>query len=220
MIVKKKLVFLGAPGTGKGTLSELLKTRLSFKHLSTGDLFRSMINAKNHLGELLNSYMQEGKYVPDELTNQVVKEALSATKEHNVDECLILDGYPRTLDQAKYLHTLIEVDAAILLDAVNVDLIVDRITNRLVCMTCHRVYNQEGERKPKQANLCDDDNSLLVSRKDDNREVVYERIKQYQTSIQPVIDYYKNANLLHTIDAATGIENLYAQALAILEGKA
>ncbi|WP_033160191.1 nucleoside monophosphate kinase [Mycoplasmoides alvi] len=217
MISKKKVVFLGAPGTGKGTVSQFLHDHYNFVHLSTGDMFRQMINNNSLLGEKLNGYLQEGKYVPDEITNEVVKEALGSILKEKNEPLLIFDGYPRTLDQAKYLDTLINIDIAILLEPTNLDMIVGRLASRLVCPKCQKVFGSKDFDDPNSLKLCAYDKTLLVSRKDDDLNVIKHRIVEYQKSIKSVIDFYKNKNILFTIDANLLAEDVIENVLKLLK---
>lgn len=201
MINKKKIVFLGAPGTGKGTISQFLKDEYNFIHLSTGDMFRRLIQNHNSLSEKVNAYIQEGKYVPDELTNEVVKESLNLSLSDNPEKLLIFDGYPRTLQQAEYLSTLLTIDIAILLEASDLDEIVNRLSNRLVCPNCQRVFGRKDFADNKEFKLCSYDQSLLISRKDDDINVIKNRIVEYDNSIKDVINFYQQKELLFTVNA-------------------
>ncbi|WP_036448945.1 adenylate kinase family protein [Mycoplasmoides pirum] len=218
MIKKSKIVFLGAPGTGKGTISQFLKDEYNFIHLSTGNMFRSMIQSKTPLGDKLNSYIQEGKYVPNDITNEVIKSALGTTQEQDINRFLILDGYPRTLEQAQYLDTLIDIDAAILLEPNDLEAIIERLVNRLVCPTCERVFNNKDFDSSASNKLCPNDQTLLISRKDDDRNVITNRITEYQNSIEDVINFYKKKNILYKINANLMPDLIREEILKILKG--
>lgn len=210
MIIKKnKLVFMGAPGTGKGTISQMLKNQYNFVHLSTGDLFRELIKSQTPLGETLNNLIQEGKYISDDITNQVIKQSLQKITNNQI----IFDGYPRTINQAKYLDNLIKIDLVILLEPTNLNVIIDRISNRLICPKCQRVYNSKEQTRPKIDNICDDDNVKLISRNDDQKDIARKRIDVYYNSINEVIEYYQSKKILCKINANLSISDLFTEIL-------
>ncbi|WP_027120105.1 adenylate kinase family protein [[Mycoplasma] testudinis] len=217
-ITKKRIIFLGAPGTGKGTISQLLKQRLNFVHLSTGDIFRNIVSTKTALAEKVSSFLLEGKYVPDDTTNEVVKETLSTNLGQLSKSGFILDGYPRTLDQAQYLNTLTPIDCALLLEPSDLNFIVKRLSGRRVCPSCQTIYNVNvSQMQPKVANQCDKDNTILMARKDDGALIVEGRIRHYLDTIQPVIDFYLNQGLLVKIDANLELEDLYSAVVDTLK---
>lgn len=207
--MKKRIVFLGAPGTGKGTVSQLLETRLGYKHLSLGDIFRTIAQEKTELGEMVSRYLLEGKYVPPEITNPVIKEVVGGNLKNLTDTGFILDGYPRTFEQVKYLDTLTPIDAAVLFDASDIDAIIKRVSGRLICPKCQTIYNIYSELKPKVDNLCDFDQTTLLSRKDDSANTLSHRIEIYNEAIDPVINFYQDKKLLFKVDANEKLEAIY-----------
>ncbi|WFQ91630.1 Adenylate kinase [Mycoplasma feriruminatoris] len=183
------IMLLGAPGCGKGTQAEQLVNKLNFIQVSTGDLMRKEISLNTSLGLKCQEYMNAGKYVPDEIVNKIVDQFLT----HSNDK-LIFDGYPRTLEQAKSLEKMLEqynkkIDYVFYID-VNHEILIKRITNRLVCPVCKASFNLE-TRKPKNDNLCDFDNTKLVKRSDDSLDKVKIRLQTYTDQTLPLIDYYK-----------------------------
>ncbi len=212
MVRKSHVVLLGAPGTGKGTVAQFLSERAGFSHLSTGNMFRAMAKSRSALGERLNSYLQEGKYVPDQITNAVVKDALDALPEGVASARIILDGYPRTLPQAQYLDTLIEVHAAILLDPSDPEAIASRLMTRLVCPACDRVYNL----RSFKGKLCAKDGTALVARRDDDAAIVAKRIAEYRETTEPVVAFYGRKGVLRAIDANLPAETVQAEALRLV----
>ncbi|WFQ90808.1 adenylate kinase [Mycoplasma feriruminatoris] len=183
------IMLLGAPGCGKGTQAEQLVNKLDFIQVSTGDLMRKEISLNTSLGLKCQEYMNAGKYVPDEIVNKIVDQFLT----HSNDK-LIFDGYPRTLEQAKSLEKMLEqynkkIDYVFYID-VNHEILIKRITNRLVCPVCKASFNLE-TRKPKNDNLCDFDNTKLVRRSDDSLDKVKIRLQTYTDQTLPLIDYYK-----------------------------
>lgn len=195
------LLIMGAPGSGKGTCAVELKQFYGIPHISTGDIFRQAIADKTPLGLVAKELIEQGHFVPDDLTNQIVKERLS------MDDCkkgFLLDGYPRNLEQAKYLSEMlnnlnIKLDAAINLD-IDDQVIVNRIVNRRLCPNCKKGYNLISL-PPKKPGVCDDCNSLLYQRKDDNEETIKERIAVYNEQTKPIISYYEKLGILKTINA-------------------
>lgn len=213
------LIIMGAPGSGKGTCCVDLKQILQVPHISTGDMFRKAIKDGTPLGKLAKSLIDDGKFVPDEVTNGLVKERL---KEDDCKNGFILDGYPRNLAQAiefdKILKELnIKLDAAINLDIDN-ELIVQRIINRRLCSKCGAGYNLISL-KPKQEGICDLCGSVLYTRADDNEETVRTRLQVYEEQTKPLVEYFeKQGKLLH-INATGSPEEVLKEVVKTLEAK-
>ncbi|WP_342189623.1 MULTISPECIES: adenylate kinase [unclassified Spiroplasma] len=193
------LIFLGAPGSGKGTQSQKLCEAYRLIHLSTGDIIRQAIKNNSPLGLKTKEYLDAGKLVPDEQVINLVRETID-----NLSENFILDGFPRTLKQAHALQEILEkkeqqIDFVIYLEA-DLEHLIDRITNRLVCPTCNRTYNKLVN-KPKIAMQCDDDGASLIQRDDDTKEKAKIRIQTYLNETLPLVEYYQEENLLHVVDA-------------------
>lgn len=194
------LLIMGAPGSGKGTCAVELKDFYSIPHISTGDIFRKAISEKTELGKIAEKLINDGQFVPDDVTNAIVKERLAK------DDCqkgFILDGYPRTLEQAKVL-TEILTELNITLDAV-IDLEVKdeaieaRIVNRRLCKNCGKGYNLISM-PPKKEGICDDCGGALYQRDDDTSETILKRLDVYHKKTEPIISYYKELGLLISID--------------------
>ncbi|AEM68558.1 adenylate kinase [Mycoplasma putrefaciens] len=193
------IMLLGAPGSGKGTQAEKLVNQNKFIQVSTGDLMRKEIDQNSKLGIECSKYMNQGKYVPDNIVNAIVEEFLKQTNDK-----LIFDGYPRTLDQAKALDEMLtkinkKIDFVFYID-VDTELLIKRISNRLVCQVCKASFNTIF-RKPKVEGLCDFDHSVLVKRADDDLEKVKVRLETYNNQTLPLINYYKNSTKFITIKA-------------------
>ncbi len=189
------IVLMGPPGCGKGTISSFLSEKYNFCHISTGDLIRKEIKDGGDFARKINEFVLEGKLVPDEITNEILKknilENIAAKKD------IILDGYPRNLDQAKYLENIINVDYVLNVN-VDFDVITKRILGRRSCPTCGKIYNVYYQ-APKVENLCDDDNSILVQRTDDNEETINKRVSVFNENNKALFDFYKAKNVLYNI---------------------
>lgn len=195
------IIMLGAPGSGKGTTAKVLAKKSNLLHISTGDMFREQIKKETELGKLANSYMSQGKLVPDGVTIDIVKDRLSWK---DAQEGVILDGFPRTLEQAKALDEILQekgkkvtvVPELIVPDEV----IIDRILNRQTCSNkeCGAIYNTK-YKPSKVEGICDVCGAPLSSRTDDNEETIKNRLEVYRENSKDLIDYYKEKGVLITI---------------------
>jgi len=194
------LVIFGAPGSGKGTYSSRLAPRLNILKISTGDIVRDEIKNKTKLGKLIADYNNKGQLVPDEIIINIVKERLT---KHEAKNGFILDGYPRTVEQAKALDKMIKIDAIINLN-VPEEILIEKISARRQCKNCGDMYNLADINKvidgvdyilppmlPKKEGVCDKCGGELYQRDDDKPKVVKERLKVYEKQSKPVIDFYK-----------------------------
>lgn len=194
------IIMLGAPGTGKGTVSAILKENLKIAHVSSGDIFRKYSSEDSDLGREINSYISKGKLVPDELTIKMIKERLN---ESDVQNGVILDGFPRTEAQAIALDKMLEemgkkVDLVIDLNSPKEE-ILDRIVTRRICSKCKAVFNTKLN-KPKVEGICDKCGGKLYQREDDTVEKVETRIDVYQKETKPLEDYYESLGKLYKIE--------------------
>lgn len=207
----KHFIFMGAPGSGKGTQAEKLVTEHGFNHISTGNLLRAEVAKGSELGQKVDEVLKAGQLVSDDLMKSLL--------EANVDKevSTIFDGYPRNIDQA---HVLAEVlgDSeyqAVLFD-VKVDDLVERLTSRITCKDCGAIYNLKSH-KPKVEGKCDTcGGTNLFQRADDKEEVIRDRQKVYRESTAPVIAHYEQAGKLAKIDANKPISEIYKEVLELI----
>ena len=209
----KIIVLMGAPGAGKGTQARLLQERLHLPQISTGDIFRALKNAQTPLAKEVRELMERGQLVPDELTIRVVQER---TAQPDCQNGYILDGFPRTPAQAASLEKLAAEQGntivAILIDVPR-ELLEQRMTGRRNCPVCGEIYNIY-LKPPKFDNVCDfHPEAELVHRADDNVETVKARLATYEKQTQPLMDYYKAAGLLRTVDGTRAPEAIYEDVL-------
>jgi len=213
----KIIVLMGAPGAGKGTQARLLQERLHLPQISTGDIFRALKNAQTPLAQELREIMERGQLVPDELTIRLVKER---TAQVDCRNGYILDGFPRTPEQARSLDGLAaEQDNTIV--AINIDVPLDllekRMTGRRNCPVCGEIYNIYFK-PPKNDNVCDfHPEAQLVHRADDNAETVQARLATYEAKTRSLIEYYKSAGLLHSVAGTREPGDIYGDIERIVQ---
>lgn len=211
------LVMLGPPGAGKGTQAALLAERLGTPHVASGDLFREALREETELGLTAKAYMNRGELVPDEVTIAMVRERL---QKPDCDNGVILDGFPRTIEQAEALQALLaeqnkKIDAALFIDAAE-DELVRRLSSRWTCRNCQAVYNVISN-PPREEGSCDVCGGELYQRADDVPETVRNRIQVYRQQTSPLIDYYRDKELLVTIKSEGGIEGVQQKILEALQ---
>lgn len=217
--MKTRMIFVGPPGAGKGSQAKIISQTLNIPHISTGDMFRTHIKGSTPLGLEAKKYTDQGLLVPDDVTNQMVKDRLS---QKDVEKGFIFDGYPRTPDQAIFLDNLLTVTNRKLDVVLNIsssdEVIVKRITGRRTCPVCGAIYHVDNY-PPKVAGICDNDGATLVQRKDDQKETIIRRLSVYKEETFPLIKYYANKNLLMDVDGNQPLEMITKHVLEILEQK-
>jgi adenylate kinase len=206
------IVLLGAPGSGKGTLSRYLVDRFQYQHISTGDLFRKNVAEETPLGLQLKNVITRGELVSDDITNAIVKNALTNALRNKKN--LILDGYPRTLTQAQFLDEIINIDLVLLLN-VDKEIAVKRIIGRRICSQCKKIYNIYFD-PPKVEGICDLDGSILTQRKDDNIQTINDRFINYEQTKTTLVDYYQAAHKLHQIDSNINMSRILPSILKLI----
>lgn len=185
-----KLVMVGAPLSGKGSLSELVTRDYNIVHISTGDIFRELIKKDTPLALKVREYMDKAILVPDEITCQVVTERL---KEDDCKNGFVLDGFPRTVEQAKFFAQSVKLDRVIVIDE-RLEVLIERAKTRRVCPNCKKIFNIK--RQNITDNTCTDCGHALEARKDDNEETVTRRYYEYLEKTEPVIDYYEQEGIV------------------------
>ncbi|MEM0031234.1 MAG: adenylate kinase [Desulfurococcaceae archaeon] len=199
-----KIVLIGPPGAGKGVYAQYFRDKYCIPHISTGDIFREEIAKNTELGRRIRSYVEQGLLVPDEITIDVIRKRLS---QPDTVSGFILDGFPRTLNQAKALDEITSIDAAVHLE-VSEEVAIRRLSGRVICPVCGRVYNLYYEPKPKIDEQCDYDGAKLVRRKDDEPEVIRQRYRVFYETFTPIINYYKDTNRLIEVNADKPIKEV------------
>ena len=218
--MKKEFIFLGPPACGKGTQTAMLAEYLKFPHIDTGSLLRAEIKAETEAGKEAKLYIDEGHLVPVELVARIIKNRLS---EDDCKDGYILDGYPRSIEQADALTKMNseingdneEVDFRAIYFDIDTEILIERIVNRRSCPKCGEIYNL-AYKAPKQDGICDKCGEKLTQRKDDTREVAQERFETYFHETAPLINYYKNLGVLKTIDANGDIQEVWERLLKVV----
>jgi adenylate kinase len=189
---RKKIVMLGAPGSGKGTRANIISERLSIPVISTGNILREEIQKGTDLGKQVKSDMDSGRLVSDETINGILKNRLSMP---DCEKGFILDGVPRTITQAKYLEAMgIDIDYAVSVE-IGDEKIVDRLAGRRVCSNCGRGYHKDMFADPSEE-ICEDCGCKLTKRQDDEESTVRERLRVYHEQTEPLKDYYEQSDKL------------------------
>ena len=212
------ILLMGPPGAGKGTQAAELVKAFAIPHISTGDMFRAAIKGGTELGKLANSYIKDGKLVPDEVTIGIVRERLAK------DDCkkgFILDGFPRTVEQADALNGILQDLGLSLTCVLNINVpaadLIARAVGRRICKKCGATYHVEFN-PPKQDGICDECGSELFQRADDTEETMKNRLSVYEASTKPLIDYYEKAGVYTEVDGRQAIDKVTAELIAVLKG--
>lgn len=220
--MKKEFIFLGPPACGKGTQTTMLAEYLNFPHVDTGSLLRAEIKNETPDGVIAKSFIDKGNLVPLDLVAKIIKNRLSQ------DDCrdgYILDGYPRSVEQADKLEVIndeinskrdVDVDFRAIYFDIDTDVLVERIVNRRSCPVCGEIYNL-AFKAPQKEGICDKCGTELVQRKDDTREVAQARFDTYFHETAPLIEYYKNKGVLKTIDANGSIDEVWQRLMDVIK---
>ncbi|MEJ7553305.1 MAG: adenylate kinase [Aquificaceae bacterium] len=207
------VVFLGPPGSGKGTQAKKLSQELGLLHISTGDLLREAVKNQTPLGLKAREYMERGELVPDSIMISLIEEVMP--KEGG----FILDGFPRTVPQALALEEMLkaynkQVDRVFLFD-ISEEVVVERLSGRLTCSQCGAVYHKKYN-PPKQEGICDLCGGKLIQREDDKEEVIRKRYRVYVEQTKPLVEFYQERNKLTRLDAEQDIQEVNRRLLEVL----
>ncbi len=215
--MSKIIVMIGAPGAGKGTQSRLLSEKYGYPQIATGDILREMAQAETPLGRKIKETMASGKLVSDEILAELI---LTRTSRPDSERGYILDGYPRTLNQAHLLEELAREQRKKVLFvrvAVNEESLFKRLTGRRTCTKCGEIYN-DYFRPPAVEGVCDLDGAPLAQRTDDNAESVSRRFEEYRQSTAPLIDYYRRSERLIEVDGELPVNDVFETLRALVDG--
>jgi adenylate kinase len=211
-----RLLLLGGPGAGKGTQAKIISQRLGIPHISTGDIFRENVRNSTALGKQVADILNEGRLVPDNITNDIVKDRLQK------DDCkngYILDGYPRTIEQAQFLDKYLsgigqKLDYVINIDTSD-DCIITRLSERRSCPICGRVYHLVNT-PPAKEGVCDSCGGTLIQREDDREDTVRDRLDIYHRQTEPLIRYYSESGILVSVDGERRVEPILVDIYRII----
>ncbi|MGM0436803.1 MAG: adenylate kinase [Bacillota bacterium] len=211
------MIFLGLPGAGKGTQAKKVSTKYDIPHIATGDIFRNAIKNETPLGRKAKSYIDKGELVPDEVTIGIVRNRL---QEDDCKKGFILDGFPRTINQAEALDKILEelnteLDLALYIKVPEKELI-KRLSGRRVCEDCGATYHVEFN-PPEKEGICDKCGGKLIQRSDDKEETVKNRIEVNREKTEKLINYYKDEGLLETIESSAGIDEVFEKVTSVIE---
>jgi len=214
-----RIVLLGAPGAGKGTQAKTLAVRLGVPHISTGDLLRQNVAAGTELGKQAKEFMVKGLLVPDELVSSMLEKRF---EDSDVKEGFILDGYPRNINQAKNLDSMLEakrmpIGLAVELD-VSEGVVIQRLCARLVCKKCGAIFHKVNM-PPKKDGICDSCGGELYQRADDKEATIRQRLVVYRNEVAALLKYYRHANILHRLSADEDANVVLEQIVALAQNK-
>lgn len=212
--MRKILILLGPPGAGKGTIGSRVAQILNIPLISTGDLLRENVKNETEFGKKAKHYMEKGELVPDEIVISILKERIK------LEDCLngfILDGFPRNINQAKILENLFKNDIikVIYLEADD-DFLIKRLSNRRICENCGEIYHLINI-PPKKDGICDKCGGRLIQRDDDREDIVRNRLIVYHHQTQPLLDYYKERNILYSVRGDGKLEDTVEGIIKICE---
>lgn len=217
--MKREMIFLGPPACGKGTQTNRLAEYFNLPHVDTGSLLRAEIKSESENGKIAKQYIDKGQLVPVELVAKIIKDRLA---QKDCEEGYILDGFPRSAEQADMLTKIneeLDGDKEVSFKAVYFDLdqeiLISRIVNRRSCPKCGEIYNIKFH-PPKTEGVCDKCGTELTQRKDDNEETAKARFETYFRETAPLVDYYKNKEVLRTIDANGSIDEVWERLLKVV----
>lgn len=213
-------IFLGPPGSGKGTQAKRVCRELDILHLSTGDVLREAVKKGTDLGKKAKGFMLSGELVPDNIIVGVIEDKLKAGE---LDAGFVLDGFPRTEPQAEALKRMMEknsknIDLAILLDVPDEE-VIRRLSGRFFCPQCNTGYNYPAK-LPRKEGVCDECGTKLMRRPDDEENVVRNRLEVYKEQTEPIVDFYEKESVLSRVAGERNIDDIYQELLTLMREKA
>lgn len=203
-----KLAIFGPPGSGKGTQAKKLAEEFSLKHVSAGDVIRENISGKTGLGKRLKEYNDKGLLAPDELVLEALRPSLP-------NDDFILDGFPRTLAQARMLDEMFQLGLTIMLKVSDRE-VIERITGRRMCSNCGKIFHVKFT-PPKKEGTCDACGASLIHRKDDTEEIVNSRLSEYHRQTEPMLGFYREKGILFFVDGEKSIDEVFLSVCSIIE---
>ena len=218
--MKQEYIFIGPPGSGKGTQTEILSKEYNLPHIDTGSLLREAVSSGSEEGKLAGSYMEKGQLVPIEVVSAIIKNRL---QENDAKEGFILDGYPRSIEQAYALDKILkEIDSnknikpIVFYFEINEEKLIERLVNRRSCEKCGSIYNLK-TMDINDNNKCPKCGGQLIKREDDTEEVATKRFETYFRETEPLIDLYTKRNQLVKLDASLGIDTIYKNLKGVIK---
>lgn len=212
-----RLILLGAPGVGKGVQGNLLKEKYNIPKISTGDILREVIINKTPEGKEAETFLRQGKLVPDSLINSIVDKRL---KNDDCENGFILDGYPRTVPQAEFLNEILSKNCETLDKVINIEIdeniIIERLSNRRICLSCGELYNMLTD-PPPEDKVCRVCGGKIIQREDDKPETIKKRIEVYKKETQPLKEFYESSGLLVEVDGNNDIRNIQKNIISLME---
>jgi adenylate kinase len=212
-----KLLIMGPPGAGKGTQSEKIIEDYNLISISTGDMFRDSYRKQESLGLLAMEFIRDGLLVSDEITNEIIRRRLFAK---NAEKDFLLDGYPRTLNQAHDLDNILEIMDSKLDGVIKIllddEIIIGRMSGRRVCSVCGATFHIK-HKPSKKDKICDQCGGVLYQREDDKEESVLNRLSIYHEKTKPLVAYYKERNILFEVNGNQAFDDVYQEVKAVIE---
>jgi adenylate kinase len=209
------IIMLGPPGAGKGTQARIIGEKLNIPHISTGDMLREALKNETELGKKAKAFMNSGALVPDALVDAIVDERLAR---EDCSRGFILDGYPRTIEQAEFLRSILQKNSArVLTVGVEVDdlVLIERLSSRWTCPKCGKMFNGSLD-PPKRGGRCDECDTILTQRKDDAADVVAERLQVYHHTTQPLIRYYREQGTYYKVNGDQPVAAVFDTVMNII----
>ncbi|MEE9503241.1 MAG: adenylate kinase [Candidatus Aminicenantaceae bacterium] len=209
-----KIILLGAPGSGKGTQGDLVTKKYGFPRISTGDLLREAVALETPLGKEAKAIMERGDLVADDLVVKMVEERITKP---DCAEGYILDGFPRTINQARKLENIDKNHQEVVIEIYLPDqVVIDRLSTRRICSSCGTIYNLL-DHTPEAENICNVCSGKIIRRDDDKPEVIQERLKVYHEQTEPLVDYYETKTNYFQINGEGTIEEIFARVCEVLD---